>query len=124
MAQNYIEFDGVAVVQPDSGLDYSFETTYSEDSKRGQTGVLNDVPMFTVEAFSYHVTDIPLAEASKILKIIVGRHFKMKYLSSYYGGWRTDEFYVGKGSLSIGSISEGGECIDELSFNIVGVNPI
>lgn len=125
MAQDKLKFNGVAIKQPDKGLGYDFETTYSEDSGRVQSGVLHITPLFTVEAFSYTATDLTEAEMSQILRIVAkGAEFKMHYRSPYYGGWRDDQFYVGKGSLSIGSWKEDEERYENLSFNVIGANPL
>lgn len=125
MAQERLLINGIAVKQPDSGLGYSFETTYTEDSVRVQSGVADISAMFTVEAFSYEATDLTESEMSTILQMIAkGKKYKLHYRSPYYGAWRDDYFYTGQGSLSIGSWKEDKERYENLSFNMVGVNPI
>lgn len=125
MAQEYIKINDVAICQPDEGLGYDFETTYSEDSTRVQSGVLHATPLFTVEAFSYKASYLTVEEMSQILQLIAkGGNFTLHYFSPYYGAWRDDRFYVGKGSLSIGRLNEDNETYDSLSFNMIGVNPI
>lgn len=125
MAQNYITINGVKIKQPDEGLGYSFETTYTSDSTRVQSGAMHATPMFTVESFSYAASYLTIAEMQTILqKVAKGGNFTLHYFSPYYGQWRDDTFYVGKGSLEIGRLTEGGEYFDSLSFNMVGVNPI
>lgn len=125
MAQNYITINGVKIKQPDEGLGYSFETTYTSDSTRVQSGAMHATPMFTVESFSYVASYLTIAEMQTILqKVAKGGNFTLHYFSPYYGQWRDDTFYVGKGSLEIGRLTEGGEYFDSLSFNMVGVNPI
>lgn len=125
MAQNYIMIDNVKIKQPDEGLGYSFETTYTSDSTRVQSGAMHATPMFTVESFSYTASDLTIAEMQAILQMVVkGGNFTLHYFSPYYGQWRDDTFYVGKGSLEIGRLTEDGEYFDSLSFNMVGVNPI
>ena len=125
MAQNYITINGVKIKQPDEGLGYSFETTYTSDSTRVQSGSMHATPMFTVESFSYAASYLTIAEMQTILqKVAKGGNFTLHYFSPYYGQWRDDTFYVGKGSLEIGRLTEGGEYFDSLSFNMVGVNPI
>lgn len=123
MSQQKYLFNNLDIVQPDSGLGYDFETTYSEDTTRIKSGKLHETPLFTVEALSFKASSVPLAKVSQLLTQIVGRRFTFTYLSSYYGGWRTDTFYVGKGSLEIGQAQEGNE-FASISFNIVGVNPL
>lgn len=125
MAQNYITINGVKIKQPDEGLGYSFETTYTSDSTRVQSGAMHATPMFTVESFSYAASYLTIAEMQTILqKVAKGGNFTLHYFSPYYGQWRDDTFYVGKGSLEIGRLTDGGEYFDSLSFNMVGVNPI
>lgn len=123
--QDYIKINGEKIKQPDEGLGYSFETTYTSDSTRVQSGTMHATPMFTVESFSYAASDLTVSEMQSILqKVAKGGNFTMHYFSPYYGAWRDDAFYVGKGSLAIGRLNENGEYFDSLSFNIVGVNPI
>lgn len=123
--QETIKINGVEIYQPDNDLGSGFETTFTADSGRVQSGKMHATPMFTVEQFSYLATDIPIEESSKILKMIVhGRPFTLHYFSPYYGMWRDDKFRVGKGSLSIGSLKEGEEKLTSLSFNMTGDNPI
>ena len=123
--QNKIMINGIEIYQPDNNLASSFETTFTSDSGRVQSGVMHASPMFTVEQFTYLATDIPIEESSKILKMIVhGRPFTLHYFSPYYGIWRDDKFRVGKGSLSIGNLKEGEEKLTSLSFNMTGDNPL
>ena len=125
MAQNYITINGTSIKQPDTGLGYDFETTYSEDSTRTQDGVAHFTALFTVEAFSYKATNLTKDEMKTILQLIAhGNNFTLHYFSPYFGTWQDDVFYVGKGSLSIGRLNEETELFDELSFNMIGVNPI
>lgn len=123
--QDRIRINGLDIFQPDEGLQASFETTYTEDSARLQNGQANFVPMFTVEQFSYNATDIPIAEASKIIRqVIKGDKFTLHYFSPYYGVWRDGIFRVGKGEFLIGSLEEGGEKLSSLSFNMTGDDPL
>ena len=43
----------VEIAQPDEELSFDWETTYSEDSGRVQTGENYVKPLFTVEAYGY-----------------------------------------------------------------------
>lgn len=123
--QDTIKINGVDIFQPDEGLGYSFETTYTEDSTRLQNGAANFVPMFTVEQLSYQATDIPVAEATKILQMVdKGYDFTLHYYSLHYGGWRNGTFRVAKGTLSIGSLEENNEKLSSLSFNMTGDKPL
>ena len=123
--QEKITFNDIAIKQPDEGLKYDFETTYTDDSTRVQSGVLHSTPLFTVESFGYSSSNLTIEEMRTILQIVAkGKRFKMHYLSPYYGQWRDDTFYVGKSSLSIGTLRQDKERFKSLSFNVVGVNPI
>lgn len=123
--QDTIKINGIEIWQPDEGLESSFETTYTSDSTRVQSGVMHATPMFTVEQFSYTATDVPVSEVKTILQqIIKGNPFKLHYFSPYYGRWRDGTFRVGKGQYSIGSLKADEEKIETLSFNMTGDNPI
>lgn len=119
------KLNGQAIWQPDKDLGYSLETTYTKDSARSQSGTGHFTPMFTVEQFSYTASDLPAEEAAKILGIVgKGKPFALHAFSPYYGAWRDAPFYVGKGDLSIGTLSEDQKTISSLTFNMQGVNPI
>lgn len=124
--QERIKINGIDVWQPDEGqLSYNFETTYTEDTTRVQSGEIHLTPMFTVESFGYSGSNLPMPKMVEILQNVAkGNRFTLHYFSPYFGTWRDDTFYVGKGSLSVGKLIEGEEIFDSLSFNMVGVNPI
>lgn len=125
MAQEMVKINGVVIKQPDKGLGYDFETTYSDDSGRVQTGTAHVTPLFTVESFSYMASGLTSEEMSTILQMVAhGDNFTLHYRSPYYGAWRDDEFYVGRGSLALGSWEKDKERYTSLSFSMVGVNPI
>lgn len=125
MAQERLKINDTDIKQPDEGLGYNFETTYSDDTARVQSGVMHLTALFTVESFSYSAKELTSDEMARILRMVAkGKRFKLHYRSPYYGKWRDDYFYVGKGSLKIGSWKEKEERYDSLSFNMVGVNPI
>ena len=125
MAQDYIKMNGKIILQPDEGLGYDFETTYTEDTTRAMNGTLYASAMFTVEAFSYEASWVTAEDMKTILQIVArGKPFKLHYLSPYYGVWRDGRFYVGKGSLSVGRWNEKEERYESLSFNMIGVDPI
>ncbi|MCD8383286.1 MAG: hypothetical protein LUC30_10340 [Clostridiales bacterium] len=125
MAQEKITINGTEIRQPDEGLQFNFETTYTEDSTRVQSGTGHFTPMFTVESFGYSASWLTAEEVSTILQMVAkGKNFTLHYFSPYYGAWRSDTFYVGQGSLEIGRLNTDRERFDSLSFNMVGVNPI
>lgn len=123
--QEKIKINGVDIFQPDEGIGYSFETTYSEDTGRVQSGSMNAVSYFTVEQLSYQATDVPIKKATEIIRMIAkGEAFTLHYYSLFYGGWRDGKFRVGKGSLNIGTLEEGSEKLSSLSFNMTGDDPL
>lgn len=125
MAQQYIKINNIKIKQPDEGLGYDFETTYTEDSTRVQSGAGHFTPMFTVEVLSYTASWLTLSEMKTILQEVAkGKNYTLHYFSPFYGAWRDGTFYTGKGSLTIGRLNEDGEHYDELSFSMIGVNPI
>ena len=125
MAQEYITINGIKIRQPDEGLGYDFETTYTEDSTRVQSGQLHVTPLFTVEAFSYSASWLTTSEMKTILEQVArGNPFRLHYFSPFFGEWRTANFYVGKGSLSIGRLIVNEERFESISFNMIGVDPI
>lgn len=123
--QDYIKMNGSAILQPDSGLSYSWETTYTSDTTRTQAGPLHATPMFTVESLGYEATLASVTEVKQILQVIMkGKTFTLHYFSPYYGAWRDGKFYVGKGSFNLGCLSEDGEYYESISFNMIGVDPV
>lgn len=115
----------VEIKQPDmGGLQYSFETTYTEDSTRSQSGKGHFTEMFTVQAFTYSATDITISEMSKILQIIIGQKFYLYTLNPYSGEWETIKCYVGQGDLTVGLLEADCEKFDSLSFQMTAVDPL
>ena len=117
--------DWVDIKQPDAGLEVNFESTYKDDATRAQSGRGMFTPMFTVESYSYKATDLTVSEMATLLQIVQkGGYIDMWYFSPYYGTWRSDVFYVGRGSLTIQRLKESSERYDSVSFNVIGVNPL
>lgn len=124
-AKERFTLNSQTIWQPDKDLGYSLETTYTKDSTRSQGGTGHFTPMFTVEQFAYTASNVPVAEVTKILQIIgKGKSFTLHAFSPYYGEWRNALFYVGKGNLSIGILSEDQKTISSLTFNMQGVKPL
>lgn len=125
--QNYILIDGYKIKQPDS-FEPNWATTYTEDSGRVMSGKAFIDPLFTVESYSYEATRLTKEEAKEILQRIVPRPhkptFDLTYYSWFYGEWRTAAFYVGQGSLKCTTLKDGEEELENLSFDLIGVDPI
>lgn len=123
--QDRMRMNDIDIWQPDKGLQYSTETTYTEGSARTMNGIGHFTPLFTVEQLGYSATHVPQPEVTKILRIIdSGGYFKLHYFSMHHGRWRDDMFYVGKGQYNVGSWKTGDEYVESLTFNMTGVNPI
>lgn len=124
MAQQKIYMNGNLIYQPDEGLTYSFETTYTEGSARSTTGKLKAKPLYTIEQLSYKATNVPKEEAQKIINIVGrGGIFLLTYFSPRLCKWTTQRFYVGQGSLTIKTLKENEECFD-LSFDMTAAVPL
>lgn len=117
--------DGVEIAQPERGMGYSYETTYTEDSGRVQSGTAIVAPMFTVKSYSYSRTHPTVAQIAQILSFIVGGgKYEMYAFNPKTGTWGWDVYYTGKGDMSIGYLTPDGGHYDSFSFNAVGVKPI
>lgn len=117
--------DGTIITQPDSGLQFSYETTYTEDSGRVQSGVAIVAPMFTVKAYAYTKTQPTTAEVSAILDFIAkGGKFDMYCFNPKTAAWGWDTYYVGQGSMAIGELDPTTGTYSSFTFNAIGVNPI
>lgn len=124
MAQELISFNGVVVKQPDEYTP-SMATTSTEDSGRDMSLMMINTPIGTVEAYNLKWSNIPLAEASKILRQVINRNsFVAHYCSIYDGRWQDREFYASNYSASAKTLKDGVECWKELSFQITGVYPV
>ena len=123
--QELIKINGTAIKQPDEGLGYGFETTYTSDSTRVQSGEGHFTPIYTVETFNYKASYLTTEEVKTILQAVAkGGVFTLHYFSPYYGQWRDASFYVKRGSLKVGRLAEDQELFDELYFSMQGVNPV
>ena len=125
--QKYILIDGVKIKQPDK-FEPNWATTYTDDSDRVMSGKAHLDPLFTVESYSAEFTELTKEEAKTLLQLTIPTPkkptFKMQYYSWYYGEWRTAKFYVGQGSLSCKTLKENKEALHNISFDIIGVNPL
>ena len=123
MPQNRIKLNNYDEVQP-TEMNYSWETTSTEDSGRAMSGIMYDTPMFTVEAFDVKYSYLTIAQCKSILQEIVKRpkkpYFNLHYFSPFHGTWRTAQFGVSQGSLNVKSLKRGEETFSEISCRFVG----
>lgn len=124
MAQKEVMINRKKIWQPDSPMQWNFEVTYTPDSTRPQNGTGHFTVMFVTHSLSYVGTYIPAADTAEILQMIVGKQYEITAFNPYMGKWVTDVCYTGKGDLGIKTLREGGEMVNNLSFNAVYVNPL
>lgn len=123
--QDYIKFNGVTIAQPDDdGYSVNLATTSTEDSDRDMSLVMHNTPIGTVESYSLKWSWLKPAEAALILSQVLNRpSFTAHYFDILTGGWRDGEFYATTFNSPCKILEEGQEYWDELSFNMIGVNP-
>lgn len=123
--QELIKLNNIQIKQPDEGLRYDIDTTFSADSTRVQSGAGHFTPVFSVESLTYDASHLTPDEVKQILQVVAkGAPFTLHYFSAYYGEWRDALFYVKRNSLEIGRLTEDAERFDRISFTMLGVNPI
>lgn len=119
------KINGKRMPQPDKDMTCNFETTYSEGSNRTQFGKAILVPLFTVVQYGYEASNIPVAEAEELINAIIhGKPFNLYHYSIRHHDWRTESFYVGKGTFSLACVAPGEEYYSKISCNMQGVNQL
>lgn len=123
--QNYIKINGITIVQPDEdGYSVELSTTSTEDSDRDMSLVMHNTPIATVVSYSLKWTDIKATDAAQILSQIINKpSFSFHYFDILTASWRDGEFYATTFNSPCKTIEDGVEAWDELSFNVIGVNP-
>ena len=123
--QDYIQFNGITVVQPDDdGYTANLTTTSTDDSDRDMSLVMHNTPIGTVESYSLKWSDIKASDAAVILAQILNKpSFTMHYLDIITGNWRNGTFYATTFNSPCRTIEDGIEAWDELSFDVIGVRP-
>ena len=123
--QDYIKINGITIVQPDEdGYSVELSTTSTEDSDRDMSLVMHNTPIATVVSYSLKWTDIKATDAAQILNQIINKpSFSFHYFDILTASWRDGEFYATTFNSPCKTIEDGVEAWDELSFNVIGVNP-
>lgn len=123
--QDYIKINGIMIVQPDEdGYSVELSTTSTEDSDRDMSLVMHNTPIATVVSYSLKWTDIKATDAAQILSQIINKpSFSFHYFDILTASWRDGEFYATTFNSPCKTIEDGVEAWDELSFNVIGVNP-
>lgn len=124
MAQEKIKINGVEIWQPDEELAWNYETTYTPDSTRVQSGEGHFTEMFTTESFGYTSSGMPAAEWAKISQMIVGKKYDLYAWNPHFGKWMTMRCYTGQGSLNVKTLEVGNERFSSVSFNMVDLIPL
>lgn len=123
--QDFLKFNDVKIAQPDEdGYAAVLSTTSTEDSDRDMQLIMHNTPIGTVEGYNLKWRWLSPQEASQILQQVLNRpQFKVHYFDILTAKWRDGEFYATNFNAPARSLKDSEECWDELSFNIIGVNP-
>lgn len=126
MAQNHLRFGTYEAPDPDEdGYQLEFATTSTESSGRTQRGNMINAPMFTVEAYNLKWTDLSAVIVKNILAQIMGKSsFNFYHYNVYKAQWEWGEFYVSNISSPFYRLNENKEKVNELSFQVTGINPV
>ena len=124
--QQKIKINGIEIVQPDKdGYALSLATTSSAKSGRTMRGNMRNTPLFTVEAYNLKWTNLSAAECAQILQQVVGKaEFDFYHFNVYRAKWETGKFYAANYNTPLYRLNEGDERVQELSFQVTGVNPL
>mgnify|MGYP001864313700 CR=1 FL=1 len=126
MAQDYLKFNGITMPVPDQdGYTVQIATTSTDDSDRTQDLVMHNTPIGSVMSYGLKWTDLTKEEVALILTQVLNRpSFSAHYFDVKTATWRDAEFYATTFNITPIDLTEDDERIEELSFNIIGVNPI
>lgn len=126
MAQQRIKFNEYTPPNvSDDGYTVNIATTSSQNSGRTMRGVMNNVPLFTVESYNLRWVNISAADVSAILSQVVGKSgFNFYHYNIYRARWETGVFYAANFNSPVLSLKEGNEKIKELTFQVTGENPL
>lgn len=124
--QQKIKINGIEIVQPDKdGYTISLSTTSSAKSGRTMKGNMKNTPLFTVESYGLKWSNLRASECAQILQQVVGKsEFDFYHFNVYRAKWETGKFYAANFNTPIYRLNEGEERVNELSFQVTGVNPI
>ena len=86
---------------------------------------MKNTTLFTVEAYDLKWTDISAEAVKNLLQEIMGKDsFDFYHYNVYKAQWETGRFYVANINSPFYDLSEGNERVDELSFQVTGINPV
>ena len=126
MAQQRLKFNDYTPPNvTDDGYTINFATTSTQNSGRTMRGVMNNVPLFTVESYNLRWANLPTADVSAILTQVMGKSgFNFYHYNIYKARWETGVFYAANFNSPALSLKEGNEKVKELTFQVTGVNPV
>lgn len=126
MAQQHLLLNGIKVKDlSDDGYTMNFSTTHTEDSGRNQYLSATVTPIGTIGSYSLKWKNLTGDEMAQILQQVLNKpRFLVNYYNGYSGKWEEAYFYASEYNAPARCLKEGEELWDELSFNIIGVEPI
>lgn len=126
MAQQRLRFNNYTPPNvTEDGYTVNFATTSTSNSGRTMRGVMNNVPLFTVESYNLKWSNISASDVSQILTQVMGKAgFNFYHYNIYKARWETGVFYAANFNSPVLRLQEGNEKVKELSFQVTGVNPV
>lgn len=126
MAQQRLRFNNYTPPNvTEDGYTVNFATTSTSNSGRTMRGVMNNVPLFTVESYNLKWSNISASDVSQILTQVMGKAgFNFYHYNIYKARWETSVFYAANFNSPVLRLQEGNEKVKELSFQVTGVNPV
>lgn len=121
--QDKIKINSVEIKQPDT-YKAVFATTSTDDSIRDMALIMHNTPIGTVEGYDLTWSNLTASEMKTIMGQVLNKaSFTVHYFDLITGSWRDGDFYASNFNAPALTLEDGAEVWDELSFNIIGVNP-
>lgn len=126
MKQQQLKFGTYEAPPTDQdGYQPQLETTSTANSTRTMKGKMKNTVLFTVEAYQLKWSYIKASEAARILAQVVNKNeFDFWHFNIYKARWETGRFYAANFNAPVLNLTDGEETLDELSFQVTGINPI
>lgn len=126
MAQEQLKFNGIVMPWPDeNGYTVQITTTSTDDSDRTQDLVMHNTPIGSVGSYGLKWSDLTKEEVALILSQVLDKpSFSAHYFDVKTATWKDANFYATTFNVTPINLKESEERIEEISFNIIGINPI
>lgn len=126
MAQEQLKFNGIVMPWPDEdGYTVQIATTSTDDSDRTQDLVMHNTPIGSVGSYGLKWSDLTKEEVALILSQVLDKpSFSAHYFDVKTAKWKDANFYATTFNVTPINLKESEERIEEISFNIIGINPI